>query len=73
MTEYNVNIPKGRVQRTSKGEFSIYFAVIFAVALPIAVLGWLATPVLRGRLADVGPLKRARNDARAITPMIFRA
>ena len=58
-------------QRTPQGEFRIYFAIIFAVALPIETLGW-SLRLLRDRcLPPSGPLARATRLANEITPMIF--
>jgi hypothetical protein len=73
MTEYSVNIPKGRVHKMNRIEYRIYFALIFAVALPFALIAWMAKPVLTGKLPNYGPLTIAHKDASAITPMIFRA
>jgi hypothetical protein len=61
------------VQRTPKAEFYGYYALIFIVALPFAVLGWIARLVMTRRLPEMNPISRAWADARAITPSIFRA
>lgn len=74
MTDYSVDIPKGRVhRRAGRWEYAAYFAPVFVIALPFAVLGWLAAPVLRGSLPPQGPIAKARADARAVTAQIFRA
>jgi hypothetical protein len=72
MSEYSVNIPKGSVQRAGRIEYALYFALIFAVALPIAALVWVLRTVT-GHPDRRGPWARAQAEARAITPMIFRA
>lgn len=60
-------------RRSAKTEFVIYFAIIFAAALPLAMLTW-ALQILRQRRLDVkGPVARAWTQARIITPMIFSA
>jgi hypothetical protein len=73
MTDYSVDIPKGRLhRRAGPVEYAVYFAPVFVIALPFALLGWLATPLVTGRRADLGPIARARADARAVTAQIFR-
>jgi hypothetical protein len=61
------------LQRAPRAEFYAYFAVILMVALPFALLGWVAQALRRGRLPAQGPLGSAWHDAMAITPLIFRA
>lgn len=72
MSEYSVNIPKGSVQRAGRVEYALYFALIFAAALPIAALIWVFRTVM-GHEDRRAPWARAKAEARAITPMIFRA
>ncbi|MFN3644107.1 MAG: cytochrome PufQ [Gemmobacter sp.] len=73
MTDHSVNMARPRSSRASTTEFTIYFALIFALALPFAVLGWIGSALRHGRLPAQGPLKRAWCEARQITPMIFTA
>jgi hypothetical protein len=58
--------------RTPKAEFYVYFALIFAVAIPLAVLAWVWSVIRHQRLPVHGPLARAWREAGAITPAIFR-
>jgi hypothetical protein len=51
----------------------IYFAIIFAAALPLATLTWALAAIRTGSMTDRGPIKRAWSQARIITPMIFSA
>ncbi len=60
-------------QRTPHAEFYAYFGVIFLVAIPFAIIGWLARVAITRRMPDTNPILRAWTDAGAITPSIFRA
>jgi len=60
-----------RGHRTSKTEFFVYFALIFLVAIPFAVLAWIGSVLRHGRLPATGPIGRAWSEAQRITPMIF--
>jgi len=55
-------------------EYGVYFACIFAVALPGAALGW-GRALLAGDRAQLrrGVFARAWRQAQAITPVIFSA
>jgi len=53
-------------------EYRFYFAVIFLLALPFALVQWLYG-FLRGTRGNAGVLHRALSEARTITPMIFSA
>ncbi|MCB6176873.1 protein pufQ [Rhodobacter sp. Har01] len=59
-------------QRTPKTEFYIYFALIFVVAIPIAMVNWVFRLIVDRRLPVHGPLARAWREAGSITPAIFR-
>lgn len=58
---------------TLKTEFAIYFAIIFAATLPLALLTWALTALRQMTLPERGPIARAWSQARIITPMIFSA
>ncbi len=73
MTDYSVNIPRERYARPDKTEYRIYFALIFLAALPFGLAGWLISPWTPNARRQGTPFKRALAEARAITPMIFRA
>jgi hypothetical protein len=53
-------------------EFFIYYTLIFTLAVLPHVLGWLFQTLRHGKFPRLGPLARARKDAEAVTPMIFR-
>jgi PufQ cytochrome subunit len=59
--------------RTPHAEFYAYFTVIFLVAIPFAILGWVARLVITQKMPAMNPIFRAWADAGAITPSIFRA
>ncbi len=69
----------GRVDRQARShkpprtEFYIYFAIIFAATVPLALLSWGLQSLRSGRIARRGPVARAWSQARIITPMIFSA
>ena len=56
-------------RRRGSAEYRAYYALVLAVALPLATLSF-ARDALRGR-PGAAPLRRARAQARAIAPMIF--
>ncbi|MBK5947586.1 hypothetical protein CCR83_14295 [Rhodobacter veldkampii DSM 11550] len=73
MTNHGVDTPKGRCHRASRAEYKVFFTLIFMLALPFAILGWAAAPLLRGGFPSQGPIARALEEAGSITPMIFLA
>ncbi len=58
--------------RTPHAEFYVYFALIFVVAIPVAMIAWVVQLITQRRLPVHGPLARAWREAGAITPAIFR-
>ena len=72
MTDYSANGDLHQVKRVNRAEFFIYYSLIFGLAVVSHVLGWLFQTLRHGRLPRLGPLARARKDAEAVTPMIFR-
>lgn len=56
-----------------RGEYYVYFGIIFLATLPLACLTWLLTAVRRLEIPVKGPLARAWTQARIITPQIFSA
>ena len=54
-------------------EYYVYFAIIFAATLPLALLTWVLTTARRMELPERGPIKAAWSQARIITPRIFSA
>lgn len=59
--------------RNGRVEFAIYFALIFAVTVPLSCLTWGLTLLRSGRWPGRGPVTRAWSQARIITPRIFAA
>ena len=59
--------------RTPHAEFYVYFSLIFLVATPFAILGWIASTLMHGHMPDQNAVSRAWSEAQAITPLIFRA
>ena len=72
MTDYSANGDLHQVKRVNRVEFFIYYTLIFSLAVPPHVLGWLFQTLRHGKFPRLGPLARARKDAQAVTPMIFR-
>jgi len=68
MTDYSANGDLQQVKRVNRVEFFIYYTL---AVLP-HVLGWLFQTLRHGKFPRLGPLARARKDAEAVTPMIFR-
>jgi hypothetical protein len=74
MADYTVNAPRLHRAPSARGwEFRFYFAMVFALALLVGVLTWSWRVLTTGQLPRLGPVGRAVSDARAITPMLFRA
>ncbi len=62
----------GHAHRTPRAEFYVYFALIFIVAIPLALIAWVWTLARDRKFPVHGPLARAWREAGAITPAIFR-
>lgn len=62
-------------RKRSRGlEYSVYFSLILALALPVALLQWVAALVRPAPLvAERGVLRHAWCTAAEITPRIFSA
>ncbi|MEH6773201.1 MAG: cytochrome PufQ [Cereibacter changlensis] len=77
MSDHTANSPvhaaRAHGHRAPRAEFYAYFVVILMGALPVALLTWMASVVRHGRLPARGPFASAWFDAKAITPLIFRA
>ena len=74
MADFTVNSPRGRGAARPGGalEYRLYFAVMFILALPFALLAYFWAVTRHARIPDQGPLARARAEAHLIVPMIFR-
>lgn len=73
MTDQTSDVQVARAHRPPKAEFTVYFAIIFLAALPLAAIAWLLALLRQGNLNTKGPISRAWSQARIITPMIFSA
>jgi hypothetical protein len=71
MADFTVNSPRQRAIRADGWEYRLYFALLFAIALPFATVRCLRAR-LTGAASDLGPIARARAEANQIVPMIFR-
>ena len=71
MTDYSVNGDMLKTKRTPKAEFTVYFSLIFAVAMLLHLPRWAYQAVRDARLPSSSPVARAMKDAQAVTPMIF--
>ena len=64
-------------RKTIKLEYRVYFALIFIISIPLAVVSWILHFLLKGfnheSEQNEGILKRAWGHAQVITPMIFTA
>jgi hypothetical protein len=72
MSDHTAGGQDTHVHRTPHTEFYIYFALIFIVAIPLAIIAWAFALIRDRRLPVLGPLARAWREAGAITPAIFR-
>ena len=59
--------------RTPRVEFYAYFALIFVLAVPFALVIWAVALIRDQRLPTHGPLARAWREAGAVAAAIFRA
>jgi hypothetical protein len=73
MTDLTSHTAMSRSHKPPRAEFRVYFALIFLLALPLALLAWALAALRGGGLAEKGPVARAWSQARIITPMIFSA
>jgi len=72
MADFTVNAPRPRHMRTGKLEYRLWFALIFAAALPFAMAFWAWATVRDARMPAQGPISRARAEAHLIAPTILR-
>ncbi|WP_230374210.1 cytochrome PufQ [Pontivivens ytuae] len=63
-----------RHRRMPRAEYWVYFSLIFAISLPLALAMWLAGLVGPSRrIGERGVIHHAWSQARIITPQIFSA
>ncbi|MEM9756158.1 MAG: cytochrome PufQ [Pseudomonadota bacterium] len=72
MADVTSNTPISSRSGPPRGEYTVYFTVIFLVTLPLSTLGW-ARAALRRESGNRGPFARAWSQARVMAPMIFSA
>ncbi|MDU8910940.1 cytochrome PufQ [Aestuariicoccus sp. MJ-SS9] len=73
MTDFTSNDPRPRHHAKRGMEFTVYFSIIFALAIPFAMVGWMLDVFQKQTLMLHGPLARAWAEADRITPLIFSA
>jgi len=74
MADMSVNQTRHRGHQShDRLEYRMYFAVIFLIALPFAVIAHLWAVMRHAKAPELGPIARARAEAHGIAPMIFRA
>jgi hypothetical protein len=74
MADFTSNEPRHRGHHVKRGaEFTFYFSILFALAIPFAMVGWLLDVFQKQTLNLHGPLARAWAEADRITPLVFQA
>jgi hypothetical protein len=74
MADFTTNETRPRGGHGRRGaEFTFYFAIIFVLAIPFAMVGWVLEVFQKQTLMLHGPLARAWAEADRITPLIFSA
>ena len=73
MADISSNTPITSRSKSPRAEFTVYFAIIFLAALPLALIAWVLAAFKGGEMTNKGPVARAWSQARIITPMIFSA
>ncbi len=72
MTDFTSDMPRRKASRRG-AEFTVYFSLIFVLAIPFATVFWLADVFRKQTLNLHGPLARAWAEADRITPILFSA
>lgn len=74
MADFTVNAHRhhARSTRGARIEYRLYFALIFMFALPFALASHAWAVMRHARAPAIGPVARARAEAHAVVPMIFR-
>lgn len=73
MTDFTSSEPRQRSSSKRGAEFTFYFSIIFLLAIPFAMFGWVLEVFQKQTLMLHGPLARAWAEADRITPLIFSA
>lgn len=74
MTDFTSSEPRHKGYGARRGtEFLFYFSLIFVLAIPFALVGWVLEVFQKQTLMLHGPLARAWAEADRITPLIFSA
>ena len=74
MTDFTSDGPRAHKAHAKRGaEFTVYFSIIFVLAIPFAAVGWALDVFQKQTLMLHGPLARAWAEADRITPLIFSA
>lgn len=74
MTDMTTQTPVLRSRhRPPRQEYKVYFALIFAISLPGAIVACALAALRQSDAPRKGPIARALSHARTITPHIFSA
>ena len=73
LTDVSSSTRKFRAKPRRSLEFTIYFSIIFMLAIPFATASWIAEVFRKKSILVDGPLARSRAEADRITPVIFSA
>ncbi len=73
MTNVASNSPKTRGQARRNLEYTLYFSLIFVLAIPFAIVFWVLDVIRKQTLKLDGPLARSWAEANRVTPLIFSA
>ncbi|MGR3494470.1 cytochrome PufQ [Citreimonas sp.] len=74
MADFTTNETRYRGHHARRDtEFTVYFTIIFVLAIPFATVGWVLEVFQKQTLMLHGPLARAWAEADRITPLIFSA
>ena len=73
MTDIASNTHKPRVHSKRGVEFTVYFGIIFVLAIPFATVFWVLDVIRKQTLKVRSPLARAWAEADRVTPLIFSA
>lgn len=76
MTDFTSDMRGMRTRSRSaahRREYVAYFAIIFAVALPIACVSWALSAARHWRLPQKSPFRAAWSEASVIAPIILSA
>ena len=71
MSDVASSTTKNRGQNRRSLEYTLYFSLIFMLAIPFATVFWVLDVIRKQTLMLHGPLARAWAEADRVTPLIF--